>query len=87
MQVHDSTQNENPVHAESEHFEDAYQDQDEDSDGTLLIQAAAQKTKIAPSDIRRVLSSKGSKNATKPNLRIDTLVHEMISCLESSQFH
>ena len=41
-----------------------------------MIQATAQKTKITPSDIRRVLSSKGSKNASKPKLRIDTSVHE-----------
>ena len=77
VQVHDTTELENTGIDDPEHFEDAYQDPNDDPDSTLLVQAAAQKSNLAPADIRRVLSSKGTKKPAKPTLRVETSVHEL----------
>ena len=78
VQIHDSGPSDEQHHA-SDHdmFQDAHEEQAEESDSTLLIQAAAQKSSLAPSDIRRVLSNKNPKKQGKPNLNIETSVHEL----------
>ena len=58
-------------------YEDAHQEQSDDIDTTSLIQAATQKSNIAPADIRSVLSNKNSRKSTKPNLRIEASRHEL----------
>ena len=64
---------------ENDTFQDAHQDYSaDDGDNTLLIQAATQRSNLAPSDIRRVLSNKANKSKPqKPNLHVETSVHEM----------
>jgi len=76
-QVHDSTAPSDAPVVEPDLFEDAYQEQLGGADTTLLIQAAAQKSNIAPADIRRVLSNKTPRKQAKPNLQIETSVHEL----------
>ena len=79
VRVHESTgSDDSPDSAESDLFQDAHQEPDIEPDSTLLIQAAAQKSTLAPSDIRRVLSSKNPKKPAKPKLTIETSVHELI---------
>ena len=58
-------------------YDDAHQEQSEDIDTTFLIQAATQKSNIAPADIRRVLSNKNSRKSTKPNLWFEASRHEL----------
>jgi hypothetical protein len=78
VQTHDVSPLEPSASEVPDDFEDAQQEPPDEPESTLLIQAAAQKSNVAPSDIRRVLSStKGSKKSAKPNLRIDTAVHEL----------
>ena len=76
--VHDSTSSEDHAHTDGEFFQDASQEPPDEAETTILVQAAAQKTPIAPSDLRRVLSSSKSKKNNKPNLHIETSVHELV---------
>ena len=78
-QVHDQVPPDDPGPGnENDMFQDAYQEQNEGTDSTLLVQAAAQRTPVAASDLRRVLSSSKSKKGNKPNLHIETSVHELL---------
>jgi hypothetical protein len=77
-QVHDSTGSDDSRSTDNEAFQDAHQDQvDEFLDSALLIQAAAQKSSFAPSDLRRVLSNKNPRKKP-PNVNTEVSVHEVI---------
>jgi len=75
--VHDSVTPTDTAVANVDLHEESHEEQYDDIDTTLLIQAATQKSNIAPADIRRVLSNKNSRKPTKPNLQIETSIHEL----------
>ena len=77
-QVHDSLPVDDASPNEGDTFLDAHQEPSDEADTTILVQAAAQKAPIAPSDLRRVLSSKKGKKSVKPTLHIETSVHELV---------
>ena len=65
-QVHDSAPLDDHALNAGEFFQDASQEPPDEAETTLLVQAAAQKTPIAPSDLRRVISTKNAKKNNKP---------------------
>jgi hypothetical protein len=78
VRVHDLTTIEELPPQETESFVDAHQEQAEDLEAAeLLEQAATQRSTLASTDIRRVLSTKAQKKPAKPNLWIETSVHEL----------
>lgn len=78
VQVHESATLDEPFTTDNDAFQDAHQEPSGEENTNLLIQAAAQKVSIAPSDIRRVMSTKNAKAPNKPNLHIETSIHELV---------